>query len=162
MPARGTKPTDGPKHFRGQSAIDWTEVPDRPFAGKVPVSLPAKRELGGESVAVLSLTKTWWATIRKMPHCALWRESDWLFALESALVADSAFRGSTSASTELRQREKILGTTFDARRDLRIRYVSVTAPKAAEPEPGEKPKRGRAKVTNIDTARRDRLIIDDA
>jgi hypothetical protein len=27
--------------------------------------------------------------------------------------------------SELRQREKILGTTLDARRDLRIRYVNA-------------------------------------
>lgn len=58
-----------------------------------------------------------------MPHCRLWTESDWEFALETAMVADALFYGRTSAATELRQREKVLGTTVDSRRDLRIRYV---------------------------------------
>jgi hypothetical protein len=58
-----------------------------------------------------------------MPHCVLWYPSDWQFALDTAMVHASAAHGSVSAMGELRQREKIMGTTVDARRDLRIRYV---------------------------------------
>ena len=35
--------------------------------------------------------------------------------------------GDTRQAGELRQREKIMGTTLDARRDLRIRYVEEAA-----------------------------------
>jgi hypothetical protein len=58
-----------------------------------------------------------------MPHCVLWHDSDWAYALDTAVVHDQASYGSVSAMAELRLREKSLGTTFDARRDLRIRYV---------------------------------------
>jgi hypothetical protein len=39
------------------------------------------------------------------------------------MVHASASHGSVTAMGELRQREKIMGTTVDARRDLRIRYI---------------------------------------
>jgi hypothetical protein len=39
------------------------------------------------------------------------------------MVADLAARGVLGAATELRQRERIIGRTVDARRDLRFRYV---------------------------------------
>jgi hypothetical protein len=39
------------------------------------------------------------------------------------MVHASASHGSVTAMSELRQREKIMGTTVDARRDLRIQYV---------------------------------------
>jgi len=65
-----------------------------------------------------------------MPHCALWSESDWLFAVDSASTAALYHEtGDMRASSELRQRERVLGVTADARRDLRIRYV----PEVAEP-----------------------------
>lgn len=128
MPVRGTKPKDDDrKRFRGGLTHDWTDVPDQPFAGKVPVRLPSKREIStAKGVVEVSLTpfaREWWATVRAMPHCVLWRKSDWLFALATALIADLSARGVTSAGAELRQRERVLGMTLDARRDLRIRYV---------------------------------------
>jgi hypothetical protein len=36
-----------------------------------------------------------------------------------------ANHGAISAMAELRMREKVMGTTVDARRDLRIRYVEI-------------------------------------
>jgi hypothetical protein len=51
---------------------------------------------------------------------------------------------------ELRQREKIMGTTSDARRDLRVKYV--------EPEVEEN--EADASVTAMDTYRR--MAIDQA
>ncbi len=131
MPAPGTKPSEGPKHHRGASTTDWTEVEDKPFKGKVPIDLPSMRFMwtkdGPVEIEVLDLTREWWAALVKMPHCSLWALTDWHYALATALVADLAFRGSTGAATELRQREKILGTTLDSRRDLRIRYVAKPA-----------------------------------
>ena len=61
-----------------------------------------------------------------MPHCILWSASDWQFALDTAAVAAPFHAGEDlrpALATELRNREKLLGTTWDMRRDLRIRYV---------------------------------------
>jgi hypothetical protein len=49
--------------------------------------------------------------------------SDWQFAIDTARIARNLHAGKTSVAAEVRQREKIMGNTFDARRDLRIRYV---------------------------------------
>nr|WP_189079253.1 hypothetical protein [Mangrovihabitans endophyticus] len=69
-------------------------------------------------------TQQWWKTVRRMPHAKLWTESEWQFAFDVAEIHArfiEAWKGANG--TELRQREKLLGTTADARRDLRIRYV---------------------------------------
>ena len=130
MGVRGTKlKPEGQSRTRHRPTHEWTEVPNVPFAGKPPVGLPATRtvllEDGPADIKLHSQTKAWWRRIARMPHCRLWSESDWEFALETALVADALFYGRTTAATELRQREKVLGTTVDARRDLRIRYVEA-------------------------------------
>lgn len=72
-------------------------------------------------------TKRWWATVATMPHCVLWTDADWQFAFDTALVAAAFHAGNTRLATELRNREKTMGTTVEARRDLRIRY-RVTEP----------------------------------
>ena len=41
------------------------------------------------------------------------------------MVHAMANHGAISAMAELRMREKVMGTTVDARRDLRIRYVEI-------------------------------------
>lgn len=58
-----------------------------------------------------------------MPHCVLWTDSDWEFAVDTAFVHASFVSGDLRQAAELRNRDKLLGTTFDSRRDLRIRYV---------------------------------------
>lgn len=68
-------------------------------------------------------TRRWWRAVSRMPHCALWTESDWQYALDTACVAAAFHSGDARVAGELRQREKVLGTTQDARRDLRVRYV---------------------------------------
>lgn len=118
MGVTGRKPKpDGQKRNRHQPVYDWVEVPDRPFKGR---PLPA-RQPGG--AAWPPWTKQWWAAISKMPHCVLWGETDWRYALDTAVVAARFHAGDMRAAAELRNREKLLGNTFDARRDLRIRYV---------------------------------------
>ena len=59
-----------------------------------------------------------------MPHCRLWTPSDWEYAFDTAFLK-AAFHtdGGAGLATEIRNREKVLGTTADYRRDLRIRYV---------------------------------------
>jgi hypothetical protein len=69
-----------------------------------------------------------------MPHCVLWSASDWDYAETTAGIAAEVHEGNWRAATELRNREKTLGTTMDFRRDLRIRYVSVDQGDAAPSE----------------------------
>lgn len=116
MPVTGRKPKPaGQAVNRVKSDIEWREVPNVPFSGESP-DLPDETSVG---TPWSSNARRWWATVRRMPHCILWSDSDWLFALATADLVDS-YR---SHAPEIRQREKILGTTDDARRDLRIRYV---------------------------------------
>jgi hypothetical protein len=123
MPVAGRKPKpDGQKRNRVKPTHDWVEVADVPFAEapKLPSRMPDGRGWP-------AWTKRWWSTVSAMPHCVLWDDSDWQFAIDTALIAAEFHRGESRVATELRQREKILGTTMDARRDLRIRYVSQEA-----------------------------------
>jgi hypothetical protein len=68
-------------------------------------------------------TKRWWAAISSMPHCRLWTDADWQHAIDTAYIAAAFHAGDMRLAAELRAREKVMGTTADARRDLRIRYV---------------------------------------
>jgi hypothetical protein len=127
MPVAGRKPKDeGQARNRAKPTHDWIEVLDEPYTGDRP-DLPETRTIstpfGPQEVPIRDMTRTWWESASTMPHCALWTPSDWSFALTTAIVADAAFSGGVGAATELRNREKVLGTTVDYRRDLRIRYV---------------------------------------
>jgi len=129
MVMSGRKPSDRPTVTRHKPAVDWTEIPNVPFMGETPV-LPDVREImnkaGDLSVHPMpEQTYAWWASVASMPHCVLWSSSDWSFCLDTALIHAQAVTGVVSAMGELRQREKIMGTTLDSRRDLRIRYVDV-------------------------------------
>ena len=149
MGMAGRKPSDRPTVTRHKPTVDWTEVPNVSYEGWVP-ELPVTRQVVDKSGEVIEVpvpdaTRAWWDALCKMPHCVLWQESDWAFALDTAMVQAQASYGVISAMAELRMREKSLGTTVDARRDLRIRYV--------EPEPEVAP----LAVVDIDD-RRQRLL----
>lgn len=120
MPVAGRKPKpEGQARNRNKPTHDWTEVEDVAF-GDGP-KLPSKMPNGLPWPAP---TRRWWASVSSMPHCVLWSESDWQFALDTAFVAGIFhMQGSNVYATELRNREKVLGTTSDYRRDLRIKYV---------------------------------------
>ena len=131
MAVAGRKPAaSGQTRHRVKPSTDWTEVQNVPYSGERP-ELPETRTVisreGQASVTLQAMTKQWWEAISTMPHCVLWTSSDWMFALSTATVADAAFCGVSSAATELRNREKVLGTTVEYRRDLRIRYVDAPA-----------------------------------
>jgi hypothetical protein len=68
-------------------------------------------------------TKAWWAAVSRLPHAVLWAEADWQFALDTAELVAAFHAGNHQLAPEIRRREAIMGTTRDARRDLRIRYV---------------------------------------
>lgn len=130
MPVTGRKPKpDGLKRNRVAPTHDWTEVADVPFKGGP--KLPAKRPDGRPWPAA---TRRWWDVIAAMPHCVLWSDADWQFALVTAQLAAAVHEGELRQATELRNRERVLGTTADFRRDLRIRYVDA-APAAEEATP---------------------------
>jgi hypothetical protein len=120
----GTKPKpDGQKRNRVKPTFEWTEVPNRPFRGAP--RLPARQANG---MAWPARTKKWWSAISRMPHCVLWAETDWEYAVDTAQVHAQFSAGDMRMAAELRNREKLLGNTFDARRDLRIRYVDPNRP----------------------------------
>jgi hypothetical protein len=97
------------------AADDWFAVVDKPYIGHVP-----------DPGVLPERTREWWAVVSRMPHCMLWSEADWQFAVDTAHVhAGWVVSGAVAQAAELRLRERVLGTTLDARRDLRIRYVSA-------------------------------------
>lgn len=125
---RGRKPPETPPRHRVKPVHDWTEVENTPYRGPWPYRMPPSYSVNQRDGSVvkrpfLEVTKRWWEAVRTMPHAVLWEKSDWMFALATLHVAEQAFHGSAAAASELRARERILGTTLDARRDLRIRYV---------------------------------------
>ena len=124
MPVVGRKPKpEGQAVNRHKPVTDWVEVPEVPFTAGP--KLPSRQPSGRPWQA---WTKRWWGTISAMPHCVLWTDADWEFAFASAAVhAQWVEQQTSSAAVELRNREKVLGTTLDYRRDLRIRYVPVKA-----------------------------------
>lgn len=109
------------------------------------------------SLGLCPQTAAWWRDVSSMPHCVLWAASDWRFAIETAFVADMLFQGDRAAASELRLRERVMGTTIDARRDLRIRYVAPEKPQEEKRRPG----RSSSTITNIED-RRERLLDGDA
>jgi len=125
MPLAGSKPNDGkPVRHRVPPRHDWTEVEDRPFEDAPPLS-----KSGPNGRRWPAQTRRWWHAVSTMPHCILWTEADWQFAFDTALIAAAYHQGGDGLkhAVELRQREKIMGTTLDSRRDLRIKYVEAAA-----------------------------------
>lgn len=129
MPVSGRKPKpEGMAVHRNRPTHDWTEVEDVPFEGGptlVGNERPCRRPWP-------PWTKSRWAIWRRMPHCVLWTESDWAFAFDTLEIAARFHEntGRMNLAAELRNRERVMGTTADYRRDLRIRYVKpkVVAP----------------------------------
>ena len=110
-------------------------MPDAPFGGGS--VLPKRRRSSGpwpEGVAEK------WDAWSSMPHAKLWQASDWQFAMDTIEIAAAWIDGGTvGLATELRNREKVQGTTLDYRRDLRIGYTEPASPPPAggltEPRP---------------------------
>ncbi len=111
MPIKGLPPKENPRHRMPRH--DFIEVENVP-------NTRAMKLVGKWS----RNTRRWYRIIAQMPHCRLWSKTDWLFAIESAMVAEQFYRTKSAVySKELRAREAIMGVTADARRALRIRYV---------------------------------------
>lgn len=144
MAITGRKPKpEGQAVNRVKPVHDWTEVPNVPFKGGP--KLPPRRMNGRSWEARIRAKWKAWST---MPHCALWPPSTWEFALDSIELAALVYDGEPRFAAELRAREKTLGTTPEALRDLRIRYVDADKAAASSRAAG-----GSAKVAQIDDYR---------
>ena len=99
----------------------WVEVDSTPFDDGP--DLPPRRRDGQ---AWPDGMQEKWEAWRLMPHAALWGEADWQYAMDTAELAASAFHKGAKVGllAELRFREKQMGTTWSARQDMRIRYIS--------------------------------------
>lgn len=112
----------GVKHGRTPSA-DWTEVVNVPFEDGPQLPKRERNRKWHPRVQV------WWNVVRKLPHCVLWDPADWEFAIDTAFMkqefwADMAEgKMASTAATEIRRREDVMGTTREARRKLRIRFI---------------------------------------
>jgi hypothetical protein len=121
MPARGAKPKPAGHAVTRHKPLDWHEVPNVPFRGgpKLPPRMPNGKPWPEQVVSR-------WKVYSTMPHCKLWGPSDWRFAVDTLLLA-TKFEDTydTRFAAELRNREKVMGTTLDYRRDIRVRYVDL-------------------------------------
>ena len=118
LPGPAPKPKGQARH-RIQSPHDWVEVVKVPFEDGP--DLPPFRADGRQWTDRI---RAKWDAWRTMPHAKLWGPAEWDFALDAIeLAALLHEKGSSNLATELRNREKVLGTTVDYLRALRIRYV---------------------------------------
>ncbi|HLF76642.1 MAG TPA: hypothetical protein VJB57_04055 [Dehalococcoidia bacterium] len=139
----GPKPKEQ-KVSRTRMVHDWQVVDNVPFEDAPPLSGVGR---------VPAATRAWWADVSTMPHCVLWRPSDWSFARDTARVHAGFMRGVRGMAAELRAREKIMGTTREAREGMRIRYLDPAGEAPAAPEEGP--------PVNFDDERRRRLMATD-
>lgn len=129
LPGRTPKPDEQRRH-RNKPAHEWSIVPNVPYDGP---DLPESRPDGRRWP---EWTQRWWKAVSSMPHASMWTDTDWEFAFHTATIAAAMHEAPpdkvTTAATELRQREAILGLTHESRMKLRIRYVDAALD--AEPE----------------------------
>ncbi|WP_018686522.1 hypothetical protein [Actinokineospora enzanensis] len=148
VPLAGRTPSANPRN-RNAKTYDWTTVENTAYDGPSP-ELPAK---GGRQRWHRE-TRAWWDAVRRMPHCRLWSDTDWRFAIETAVLVEAFWRDHPSVAAELRLRSAKLGLTHEDRLKLRIRYV--------DPDDGEQVStQAPAAVARLDE-RRKRLAGDDA
>lgn len=126
MPVGGSKRKPPGQSVTRHVGLDFVDVPNVRFRGrKLPLRRNGKPWPDG-------IPEKWnaWST---MPHCKLWEKEDWEFAIDAIHLAAKLIDKDYDAhvAAELRNREKVLGTTLDYRRDIRIRYVDATPALAA-------------------------------
>ncbi len=147
MAVAGRKPIEDRSQARNRmpaaEGTEWREVIDVPFDGPPLPPRPGVASTedphSGESTPAErgwpDWTSRWWEAIRTMPHTARWTLSEWESAFSVAEAHARFVEGWKGCATgaELRIKEKALGTTADALRDLRIRYVQPADPSAPLP-----------------------------
>lgn len=128
MPVGGRKPTpEGVPKSNRHATMEWTEVENVPNEDHPP--LPEYRGLNDDprrDRRFRKSTRKYYMNIARLPHTALWSDTEWDFLVMTCEVRESYFdddKKSPSYLSEMRAREKVMGTTPDYRRDIRIRYV---------------------------------------
>lgn len=137
MARPGPQPKNTPKHGHSGGA-GFVDVVNVPYSGP-----GAERDLPAiPGMEWFPQVVGWWEVVRRMPHCTLWEASDWLFAIETAMLKNyymAEFFGGVVHATmasEIRRREDQLGTTMEARRKLGIRYMDPIDDAQAGDAPG--------------------------
>jgi hypothetical protein len=141
MPLAGRPPSSNPRN-RNSKTYEWAPVENTPYTGPSPdlPDKPGRQRWHREALA-------WWDAVRRMPHCRLWTEGDWRFAIETAVLVEEFWRGELKVAAELRLRSAKLGLTHEDRLKLRIRY---SAPDTDTPVVADAP----AAVARLDARRR--------
>jgi hypothetical protein len=122
MALRGQRPKPPGQAITRHPRHDWVEI-ERSNTTRGP-RLPPRRRNGRpwpESV------RRKWSSWRQMPHTVLWQASDWDFAFDAIELVARAADGDAPIAllSEIRLRERTLGTTWDARHTQRLRYVQA-------------------------------------
>lgn len=122
LPGPAPKPADQ-RRDRHEKAALTIKIEDVPFT-----DAPALPDRNPESNSPwTSNARGFWDTLSSMPHCCLWSDMDWEYAVQTVCVYErtrTPGNEGMGAHRELRFRDKVLGMTFDARRCLRIEYVA--------------------------------------
>lgn len=118
MALAGRPPSNNPRN-RNAKTHDWSPVENTPYGGPSP-DLPGRNGRQRWHRETLA----WWDAVRRMPHCRLWTDTDWRFAIETAVLVDEFWRGEPARAAELRLRAAKLGLTHEDRLKQRIRYTN--------------------------------------
>lgn len=150
MPPRGRQPKpDGQRVNRVKLAYDWADYQDVPFEGAP--DLPPR----GGHLRWPKRTLAWWQAVSTMPHCVDWTPTDWQYAFDAANLAAYFHMGDVKVESALRARERVMGTTADYRRALRIRYVAARPARfETDEDDDDEAGSGGAQVMSLDDYRR--------
>ena len=109
---------------RNRPIHGWCEVPNEPFQAGPALPPRCRNGRGWPQYA-----RERWRVWSQMPHAALWTETDWQFALDALelVIRCTAEDSPVSAWAELRIREKVMLTTWDARQSARLRYAPASS-----------------------------------
>jgi len=72
-------------------------------------------------------TKAWWASWRTSPIAQTFTSNDWDFLLDTALLHNEMWNGSTNLAAEIRLRVSAFGSTPESRLRLRIKITDDAA-----------------------------------
>lgn len=161
MGAPGTKPTMDRSQVRRTNAdvIEWQDFDEVPNLKAL--NLPPRSIAEGPDAPVGALdrwpdaTQRWWRAVSRLPHTVSWDAAMWETAFSVAELHARFVEGwKGHGGAEWRIARKILGTTPDDRRDLRIRYVPRGTMKGREQEQRRKTASGSgATVSRLDEYR---------
>ena len=72
-------------------------------------------------------TKAWWASWRTSPIAQTFTSNDWDFLLDTALLHNEMWNGSTNLAAEIRLRVSAFGSTPEARMRLKLKITDDAA-----------------------------------